>query len=243
MKYMPFVMLVLLVLFGTALFFNVSNSINTTHLDRKENPYLDQPLEKNTSLNLISSIYLDFRFYDTIFEVIVFFVAAFGVNVILEKLPVSKRTRPSIMIDTESEQINLRMPASGTFIFILAFSLSVYIVFTGHVAPGGGFVAGVVAGTGLLVLSGSKDLYKIEKKMNMIKVHDIEKFIMLFIPATGIVGIIFANSAFANFLPSGQPGRFFSGGNAMLLNILIGFKVFSGTWTILYNFVKHRGVI
>lgn len=243
MKFKQFLMLVLLIVFGIALFLNVSNSLNTIQTDENKNPYLDKPLEKNTSLNLISSIYLDFRFYDTIFEVLVFFVAAFGINVILEKLPVSKRTRPSTMVDTEAEHINLRMPASGSFIFILAFSLSVYIVFTGHVAPGGGFVGGVVAGTGLLVLSGSRDLYKIEMKMDMIKVHDMEKIIMLLIPATGIAGIIIDNSAFSNFLPLGEPGRLFSGGTAMLLNAFIGFKVFSGTWTILYNFVKHRGVI
>jgi len=194
-------------------------------------------------MNLISAIYLDFRFYDTVFEVIVFFVAAFGVNMVLEQLPKSQAIKPSKLVTIHTEEVDLRMEISGSFIFILSLLFSIYIIFSGHIGPGGGFVGGVVAGTGLLVISGSRDLKKIEENLQSIHIHKIEKYIMFFIPLTGIIGLILSNAGFSNFLPQGTPGSFLSGGNALLLNFLIGFKVFSGTWTILKNFVRHRGVI
>ena len=239
MKIMPILVLTLLILFGSIVFFYILNN----DFEKTENPYLNNPLESNTSMNLISAIYLDFRFYDTIFEVIVFFVAAFGVNMVLERLPDSNKIKPSKMITPQSEEVDLRMEISGSFIFMLSLIFSIYIIFSGHIGPGGGFVGGVLAGTGLLVLSGSKDLNRIEENLNGMYIHQIEQSIMLFIPISGIIGLLLSNTAFANFFPQATPGTFLSGGNALLFNFLIGFKVFSGTWTILYNFVRHRGVI
>jgi len=239
MKLIPVMVLILLLVFGGVVFFYLSNS----DFEKYDNPYLLNPLESNTSQNLISAIYLDYRFYDTIFEVIVFFVAAFGVNMVLERLPDSNKIKPSKMISIHSEAVDLRMEISGSFIFTLSLILSIYIVFSGHIGPGGGFVGGVVAGTGLLVLSGSKDLNRIETNLNNMHIHEIEQSIMFFIPISGIIGLLMGNSGFSNFFPQAEPGTFLSGGNALLFNFLIGFKVFSGTWTILYNFVRHRGVI
>ena len=239
MKWTSILVLILFIFFGAVVFFYISYN----DFEKYDNPYLDNPLETNTSMNLISAIYLDYRFFDTIFEVIVFFVAAFGVNMVLEKLPDSKLRKPSKMIAIHSEEVDLRMEISGSFIFTLSLIFSVYIVFSGHIGPGGGFVGGVVAGTGLLVLSGSKDLKRIEDNLNSMHIHEIEQSIMFFIPISGIIGLLFSNASFSNFFPQAAPGTFFSGGNALLFNFLIGFKVFSGTWTILYNFVRHRGII
>lgn len=239
MKILPVLVLTLLILFGSIVFFYILNN----DFEKSENPYLNNPLQSNTSMNLISAIYLDFRFYDTIFEVIVFFVAAFGVNMVLERLPESKKTAPSKMKTVNTEEVDLRMEVSGSFIFTLSLIFSIYIIFSGHIGPGGGFVGGVVAGTGLLVLSGSKDLKRIEENLNSMHIHQIEQTIMFFIPLSGIIGLLISNTGFSNFFPQATPGTFFSGGNALLFNFLIGFKVFSGTWTILYNFVRHRGVI
>jgi len=239
MKWTSILVLILIMFFGVVVFFYISYN----DFEKYDNPYLVNPLETNTSLNLISAIYLDYRFYDTIFEVIVFFVAAFGVNMVLEKLPDSKLRKPSKMITIHSEEVDLRMEISGNFIFTLSLIFSIYIVFSGHIGPGGGFVGGVVAGTGLLVLSGSKDLKRIEDNLNSMNIHEIEQSIMFFIPISGIIGLMLSSAGFSNFFPQATPGTFFSGGNALLFNFLIGFKVFSGTWTILYNFVRHRGVI
>jgi multicomponent Na+:H+ antiporter subunit B len=137
----------------------------------------------------------------------------------------------------------MRMPISGNIIFFLSFLFSVYIMVTGHLGPGGGFVGGVIAGTGLLVMSGNRDIEAMESGLKKMGIHLLEKLIMFFIPISGIIGIILSNQGLKNFLPVGEPGSLFSGGNALLFNFLIGFKVFVGTWTILYNFVRHRGSI
>ncbi|HPR95574.1 MAG TPA: MnhB domain-containing protein [Thermotogota bacterium] len=238
MKLNQIIVLFILVFFGITIIIN----IGSTQFPVNEVSYLDDVLESNGSLNVVTAIYLDYRLYDSLFEVIVFFIAAFGVSMVLNKLPKSTLESQE-EIDYEYDAVDMRMSISGNIIFFLSLLFSIYIMITGHLGPGGGFVGGVIAGTGLLVISGNRDVEEIETELKKMRIHLIEKIVMFFIPASGFLGLIFYHQGLKNFLPAGVPGTLFSGGNALLFNLLIGFKVFVGTWTILYNFVRHRGSI
>lgn len=203
------------------------------------NNYAQTVLADNGSMNMVSAIYLDYRMYDTIFEITVFFIAAFGVSYILSKIP-------STIEKTDGEINKAELVQNGTsvnLIFLLSTIFAIYIMITGHLGPGGGFVGGVIGGTGILVLSGNKDLNQIENDFEKMRIHGIEKYVLISIPIIGLTTLLFTSEALLNFLPVGTPGSLFSGGTAMILNFLIGFKVFAGTWTIFYHFVSHRGLI
>jgi len=232
------IVLGLLIFLGMGILIN----IGTTEPVENGQSYFEDVLEKNGSLNVVTAIYLDYRLYDSLFEVIVFFVAAFGVSMVLDKLP-KKRTDDAVVPDYEYEAVDMRMSVSGNIIFSLSLLFSIYIMITGHLGPGGGFVGGVIGGTGLLVMSGNRDIEVMETGLKKLGIHFIEKIIMFFIPVSGIIGLVLYDQGLKNFMPVGEPGSLFSGGNALLFNLLIGFKVFAGTWTILYHFVRHRGSI
>jgi multicomponent Na+:H+ antiporter subunit B len=238
MKFNQIIVLCILIFLGITVIIN----INSTQKFDNTASFFDDVLEKNGSLNVVTAIYLDYRLYDSLFEVIVFFVAAFGVSMVLDKLP-RNNTGSDEEIDYEYDVVDMRMSISGNIIFFMSLLFSIYIMITGHLGPGGGFVGGVIAGTGLLVISGTRDVEAMENGLKKMGIHLIEKIIMFFIPISGIVGIILNRQGLQNFLPPGEPGTLISGGNALLFNLLIGFKVFAGTWTILYNFVRHRGSI
>jgi len=213
--------------------------INTIPLNNIPEKYSTSVLKDNGSLNMVSAIYLDYRMYDTIFEITVFFIAAFGVSTILSNIPSTKQKSANIKISKDLLQNNV----SVNLIFLLSTIFAVYIMITGHLGPGGGFVGGVIGGTGILILSGNKDLYQIEKDFEKMKIHNIEKYVLIAVPILGIMTLFFTGNSLVNFLPQGNPGSIFSGGTAIILNFLIGFKVFAGTWTIFYHFVNHRGLI
>lgn len=190
---------------------------------------------ENGSQNMVSSIVLDFRLFDTFFEVLVFTIAIIGVSFYMEKLPEYKGKDTII----DSPVIQIMTP----ILFQIIVLISLYIVLTGHLGPGGGFAAGVIMGTGLIGVSFVKPMDEIE---NIFKKSRIEKFKILsplLIIIYGVMGILWGDSFFANFPFTGESGELLSGGSAILLNFIIGFEVFAGTWTILYKFIKHRGLL
>lgn len=190
---------------------------------------------ENGSQNMVSSIVLDFRLFDTFFEVLVFTIAIIGVSFYMEKLPEYKG-KDTIL---DSPVIQIMTP----ILFQIIVLISLYIGLTGHLGPGGGFAAGVIMGTGLIGVSFVKPMDEIE---NIFKKSKIEKFKILsplLIILYGVLGIFWGDAYFANFPFTGESGELLSGGSAILLNFVIGFEVFAGTWTILYKFIKHRGLL
>ncbi|WGS65063.1 MnhB domain-containing protein [Marinitoga aeolica] len=191
-------------------------------------------LQDNGSLNLVSAIVLDYRFYDTFFEILVFTVTIIGISYFMKFFQPSKYefSKPSIV---------LRVFAP--VMFPITLLLGFYNTLTGHLYPGGGFNSGIILGTGVLSLALIKRYEEIEEIFEKSRIEEIKVLIPLFIIIYAILGKVFFGEYFINFFPKFQPGTIFSGGSAVMLNSFIAFEVFGGSWTILYQFIKHRGLL
>jgi len=109
------------------------------------------------------------------------------------------------------------------FIFLYA----AYIIFYGHLTPGGGFAGGVIAACGfiLVVLAFGKDfLHKF--------ISDRSFTVWECIGALGFLGVAaagyFGGTFFYNVIAGPATFRLFSGGMIPLSNIAIGIKVAAG---------------
>ena len=107
--------------------------------------YIDRGVEDTGAVNLVSAIYLNYRLYDTLFEILVFSVAVLGVRFYLTD------QHASDMVESVPESHVVCRSADLLFPLILIFAL--YLGVFGHLSPGGGFSGGVVAGSGLLLCS------------------------------------------------------------------------------------------
>ncbi|QTA37408.1 cation:proton antiporter [Thermosipho ferrireducens] len=163
--------------------------------------------------NMVTEIYLKNRLYDTIFEVIIFSIAALGVYI----FNFSMEIRRSFVHD---EHIRLFLRFSSYLTLLASFYLAMF----GHKSPGGGFSAGVAGGTGLLLFALSTTFQEFEHMFVSLKIRTVEKVFLI---------IIFVISLLT----------FLENYHIVLLNLLIYFKVMLGTWIILYSFIKHRGII
>ncbi|BBE32068.1 cation:proton antiporter [Tepiditoga spiralis] len=190
---------------------------------------------ENTSKNMVSAIVLDYRMLDTFFEVLVFTLAITGVSYYLKKLPEVK----DFEFEKESGIVEIITPILFQLLALLAF----YAVVTGHVGTGGGFSAGVILGTALLGVTFVKPIEDIERVFKKSKIEKYKYLTPLIIVIYGMLGKIWGGEFFCNFPILGNYGHLFSGGSAIFLNFLIGIEVFAGTWTILYKFIKHRGML
>jgi multicomponent Na+:H+ antiporter subunit B len=201
-----------------------------------QSPYTAQEiLTENGSINMVAAIVLDYRLFDTFFEVLVFTLAVTGVSYYVKKLPV--------VSDSDFEKTSITVNVFAPIMFQMIVLVSLYVAVAGHIGPGGGFAAGVILGTGLLGVTFVKPMEEIERIFIKSKIEKYKIITPFLIAIYGILGIIWGDSFFTNIPLIGQPGKLLSGGAIIILNLLIGFEVFAGTWTILYKFIKHRGML
>ena len=170
---------------------------------------------KTSIPNLVTLIYLRNRFYDTIFEVMVFSLAILGIGLHSSSLmpPINRR-----VIRDVSTRLFTR------YISFFVFLGSAYLALWGHKSPGGGFSAGVAGGTGLLLLGMTEEFDVFEKKLEKFHVHVMERIFLFFVILSFIITSL---QGIDLIVPT---------------NFMIYLKVSFGTWILIYSLIKHRGI-
>ncbi len=113
-----------------------------------------------------------------------------------------------------------------------------YVIFHGHLSPGGGFAGGAIVASSMILFGLSFNLEAGSRKLS----HDVSTVLesggalwFLFIGLVGIlVGVPYLSNQAAGFY-LGVPGRLFSSGMIFLLSIGIGVKVASTMITLFYS--------
>nr|WP_246628100.1 Na+/H+ antiporter subunit A [Paenibacillus oenotherae] len=116
--------------------------------------------------NVVNVILVDFRGFDTMLEILVLGIAAFGICALIrlqpgtsdkQALPANeqdngrgKRSRTSNLA-VRSNDVILKTIAKAAIVIILLFSL--YMLNTGHNNPGGGFIGALMAAAALILLA------------------------------------------------------------------------------------------
>jgi multicomponent K+:H+ antiporter subunit A len=113
--------------------------------------YLENAKPEGGGYNVVNVILVDFRGFDTLGEITVLGVAAVGILALLQELklvapPFDWAGRPWA---TERYPLMLRVLSQP--LLPLALLVSAYLFLRGHNAPGGGFIAGLVTGTAMLL--------------------------------------------------------------------------------------------
>jgi len=196
--------------------------------------YISRPVDETGAINRVAGVYLNYRLYDTLIEILVFFVAVLGVRHYL-----STREHTTVPSLAESEVVR----ASSSLLFPLAVLLGVYLVGLGHLSPGGGFGAGVIVASGALLVSISLGVETLERRVPLGAVERIEQGALLLVLISALVPWAAGRIPLTDLLPKGKPGQLLSGGMIPVYNALVGLKVLAGSWLILRSFVRHRGEI
>ncbi|MDK2950469.1 MAG: multicomponent Na+:H+ antiporter subunit [Kosmotogales bacterium] len=183
--------------------------------------------------NTITAIYLETRIYDTIFEVVLFSLAVVGVNFILKNEKVHSLKKQTLISASHIYSI---------FLSATSITLFVYIVLYGHLSPGGGFGGGVVLASGIVLYAISANYNKTNNTLIKYKIEEISNISFL-ITVTIMIYTVFSGDFLREISQGQEFGTLFSGALIPLLNLLIGFKVFAGSWKMSNDFVKRRGTL
>lgn len=204
----------------------VSHRFITKSVKQRDNVSVEfgERAYEDGSANLVTSVVVNYRAFDTLLEVIVLFASAAGVALLALPRKRAAYRDASVVVRTVVPIVNM-----------LVFITGAVIVLRGHLSPGGGFAGGAVIASGFILLSLA---FRETGKGKLFLV--LESIMGLGILAVGLLGIYYDGSFLANFLPTGQIGIFFSSGTVLILYLLIGVKVLSEIVGISLSFLGRE---
>lgn len=189
--------------------------------------YINEGVKETGAVNIVTSVVVSYRGFDTLGEVTVLFIAAIGLGAVLTA---SGREK---MRKTEPASLVLSTGCRVLFPLILVFGS--YIFIHGHLTPGGGFQGGAIIASGfLLIYLGCR-----EKRISRIASNLAESLGGLIFVVIGLLGLVFGGYFLLNFLPKGTANTLFSAGVIPIIYIAIGFKVGSELASIIDNLIEE----
>jgi len=200
------------------------------HIKTPEKPgryYITHGVEETGAANIVTSVVVTYRGFDTLGEVTILFIAAIGLGAVL--FTRQKKKRESL------EDASLILQTGCRFLFPLILIFGAYIFIHGHLTPGGGFQGGVIiASAFLLTYLGCADM-KIRKTW----LNATESLAGATFVIAGLIGLALGGDFLMNFLPKGTFNTLFSAGLIPLIYAAIGFKVGSELAGIVANLLER----
>ncbi len=191
-------------------------------------------VEETGAVNLVAAVLFDYRGFDTLGEVTVIFAAVATMAMLFSS---AKLPDTSVGLSPIAKR---SVAALSPFIFLVGYS----IVLHGHLSPGGGFQAGVVWGSLLILLGIVYGALHAEKVVTPDARRLIECLGVLGFLALACLGMFTGAWFFSNLgagYPRGTPGTIFSGGIIPLLSLAVGAKIGAGLAAIFYYMVLSAG--
>ncbi|MCS7240034.1 MAG: hypothetical protein NZ651_02155 [Candidatus Bipolaricaulota bacterium] len=187
----------------------------------RENPVDPDPIAQGWGVaNAVACVVLGMRLWDTLFEVLVYVVAMVGVRFFLGTLCWRGELRPV------AQSPLLRRAADLLLGPILVFAL--YVAASGHLGPGGGFPAGVIFGSALLLLALAKGMERLSAELYEPRLESLEYVAAVLLLSLGAIVLILEVRTSAAFIAA---------------NLLIALEVAIGAWAVLHRFASARGEV
>jgi multicomponent K+:H+ antiporter subunit A len=130
----------------------VTWAVLTRPFDTISGYYLEKSVPGGGGTNVVNVILVDFRGFDTLGEVIVLAIAALGIFAMLRGFRLPPRPADAAGRPWSRTAHPVMLSVLTDVLLPLALAVSVYVFMRGHNLPGGGFVAGLIAGIAFVLL-------------------------------------------------------------------------------------------
>lgn len=198
------------------------------------NHFINNGVEETGAVNIVTSVVIGYRGFDTLGEITILFTAAIGLGALFNINNNRKKSKSKTL--NETEPTSLIVYTGCRFLFPIILLVGIYIFIHGHLTPGGGFQGGaIIASAFLLMYLGCKGRRVNENLNKIVEVIGGSTFIIF-----GIIGLIIGKDFLFNFMPKGEPFTLLSAGIIPIIYIAIGLKVGSELTGIIDHLIEKR---
>ena len=200
--------------------------------------YVGEGRDQTGAVNTVAGMILDYRAFDTLGESFVLFTATCAVLLLLEQSK-GKEIKKKETFSLSNDPIVCTIVKILTPIIIV---FGVYVLFNGHLSPGGGFSGGSVLGAGFILFAmayGEDFAAKIitPKIIRVVTICSLS-FYCLSKTYSFFTGNEF--NGIHSIITPGTPGDIVSGGLILPLNIAVGFVVCCTMYSFYMIFKRGR---
>lgn len=164
------------------------------------------------AVNQVAAVLLGFRGFDTLLELTILFSAATAAGLALG------HANPARRVDPDSGPV---LRTGADLFFPLLLVVGMYIIFHGHLTPGGGFQGGVILAAAFFVpVLASPALGLRHDRVALLEGLSGAAFVII-----GLLAMFDGQAFLAPLLDKGQAGQLLSAGSLPLLYLAVGLKV------------------
>lgn len=191
--------------------------------------YIEAGIAEVGATNLVTNVILVYRGFDTYAESCVLFLAATCVIMLLKR-DKNNNTAKDDQIRQEDAQIeaeegSLLLRSIVRFLMPIGLLFGFYILFNGHISPGGGFAGGSIIGAMMILCDNALGTKKVNSFFNDHIYHIIKiGALLLYAVLIGYTIFVGANGLTSIF-GTGTAGSIFSGGITLPINVAVGLEV------------------
>lgn len=221
-------------------FGNTTNPANNEVAER----YIEQGMEETGAVNIVAGMILDYRAFDTLGESHVLFLGVCCVMILLrldgtESEAVKKEAESNDRIYELKNDAILQCVAKVLVPVIMLFGI--YVVFNGHLSPGGGFSGGAIIGAGLILYLNAYGFKKTGRFFTMKTFSGISVVALGFYSLSKTYSFFTGANHLESIISPGTPGALLSAGLILPLNICVGMVV-ACTMYGLYALFRKGGI-
>ena len=200
--------------------------------------YVGLGRDETGAVNTVAGMILDYRAFDTLGESFVLFTATCAVLLLLDGYKTTKNRTKNTFAYTNDPIVGM----AAKIIIPIIMVFGVYVLFNGHLSPGGGFSGGSILGAGLILYA---QAYGNEKAIKVIPagaIRAITIFSLSFYCLSKSYSFFTGNefNGIHSVIGPGTPGDFLSGGLILPLNLAVGLVVCCTMYTFYMVFTRGR---
>lgn len=189
--------------------------------------YIEDGPEETGAVNMVAGMILDYRAFDTLGESHVLFTGVCAVILLLETaaVPTTRRQRqrrrrePQTSLDLTRDPV---LHQAALFLVPVIFLFGIYVVFNGHLSPGGGFSGGAILGAGLILCSAAFGFEQTERFLNRKVFRTVTLCALGFYSLAKCWSFYTGANGLESGIHPGTLGNIFSAGLILPLNIAVG---------------------
>ena len=190
--------------------------------------------------DVVNAINYDYRGFDTLGEEFILFTAVVGVMMLLRREE-GTPTRPigegGKLADRPQLGVAVRVVTLPAVVITIVFGF--YIGLHGALTPGGGFQAGVILASALLLVYLAENTDAFKKLTSHTAVDLVEALGAGAYALIGLAPLCLGLPLLTNWLPLGAAGDVFGSGNIQLISATVGVEVTAAFLLVLYTYLEE----